>query len=66
MAERTRKSAIINIGSEAGDYYHKYFSIYCGTKAYVNHFTRCLQYEFGGDKFDILLFEPGPTNTPLL
>lgn len=42
MKDRSNKSAIIQVGSETGDYYHKFFSLYCGTKAYDNHLTKCL------------------------
>lgn len=60
------RSLIINVGSESGEYPHRGFSVYASTKAYTDHLSKCLNYQFAGSNVDVVLFEPGPTDTPLL
>lgn len=41
--DREKRSLVINVGSEAGDYVHKDFATYAATKSYDNYLTRSLQ-----------------------
>jgi len=65
MKNRQKRAAIITVGSESGEYPHGGFPLYAATKAFDNHFIKSLQYA-KTDNIDMILFEPGPTNTPML
>ena len=57
LLQREKKSAIINIASFAGVRPTPYVSLYSGTKAFVDFFSRSLAIEYE-DKIDILSLTP--------
>jgi len=62
MLQREKKSCIINVGSELGDFPSGYMSLFSATKAFNNTLSRALQQEFG-DRIDIVTALPGPLDT---
>jgi short-subunit dehydrogenase len=63
--DKRYKSALINVGSEAGDIPSAFFSLYAGTKAFSNLFTESLNAEYG-DRLDVVLFKPSTMYTPMV
>jgi hypothetical protein len=62
MLQREKKSCIINVGSELGDFPAGYMSLFSATKAFNNTLSRSLQQEFG-DRIDVVTALPGPLDT---
>lgn len=54
---------IINIGSIAGNYSYFGGNVYCGTKAFVNHFSQCMRTDLRGSKVKVTSIEPGAAKT---
>ena len=59
--KRTKKSAIINIGSMFGEIPIPFNSTYSGSKAFLNYLSKGLAYETN-DNVDVLLVTPGLVN----
>jgi 17beta-estradiol 17-dehydrogenase / very-long-chain 3-oxoacyl-CoA reductase len=71
FTKRAKKSAIVNVGSECGDWPSAFFSTYSATKAHNNLFSEGLYYECESDpalkgKIDVMSCRPGPTLTPMV
>lgn len=62
MLQREKRSCIINVGSELGDFPAGYMSLFSATKAFNNTLSRALQQEFG-DRIDVVTALPGPLDT---
>lgn len=62
--KRSKRSAIINVGSEAGEVPYPYLQAYAATKSYDNHFTLSFREEVK-DKIDVVAHMPGPSTTPM-
>lgn len=58
MAER-KKGHIINVGSIAGNYAYPGGNTYCGSKAFVNHFSMALRADLKGKNVRVTSLEPG-------
>jgi hypothetical protein len=56
MLKRNQKSAIINLSSQAAEMTIKRQALFCGTKRYIDYFSRSLAEEFR-NKIDILSFK---------
>lgn len=54
---------IINLGSIAGNYHYPGGNTYCGTKAFVNHFSKTLRADLGGTNVRVTSVEPGAIET---
>ena len=54
---------IINIGSIAGNYAYPGGHVYCGSKAFVNHFSLALRADLKGDNVRVTAVEPGAVET---
>jgi len=63
MLFRQKRSAVINIGSFAGESLIPKTAVNCGTKRYVHYFTKCLASEYFDKKIDFLAVVPGFTET---
>lgn len=57
MLKRDKLSGIIFTASIAADFITPCIATYSGTKAFVDHFAKCLAYE-NPDKIDVLSFKP--------
>lgn len=69
MATRSKRSAIINVSSVAGLTTMRYLSTYCGTKGYVDQFTRTIEYELRNNsnyKIDFLALRPCYVSTKIV
>jgi len=64
MLQRTARSAVINIGSFAGDACIPTTAVNCGTKRYVHRLTLCLAREYEDKRIDFLCVIPGMIETP--
>jgi len=64
FTKRGQRSAIINVGSEAGEVPYPYLQAYAATKAYDNMLTLSLREEIK-DKVDVVAHLPGPSTTPM-
>lgn len=62
MVER-KKGHIVNLGSVAGSYAYPGGNVYCGTKAFVEQFTRCLRCDVHGSGVRVTSIEPGLLET---
>ncbi len=62
MIERKR-GYIINIGSVAGTYAYPGGNVYCGTKSFVNHFSKVLRADLKGKNVRVTSVEPGAVET---
>lgn len=62
MIDRKR-GQIINLGSIAGNYNYPGGHVYCGTKAFVNHFSKTLRADVKGKNIRITSLEPGAVET---
>jgi 17beta-estradiol 17-dehydrogenase / very-long-chain 3-oxoacyl-CoA reductase len=60
--ERQKRCAIINLSSLSVFFTLKGLSVYAGTKAFNNHFSRCLAQDYKG-RIDILSCLPGIVST---
>lgn len=58
-----RRGHIINIGSIAGTYPYGGGNVYCGTKAFVNHFSLALRADLKGKNVRVTSVEPGAVET---
>lgn len=58
MAER-RRGHVINLGSIAGNYAYPGGNAYCGSKAFVNHFSLSLRADLKGKNVRVTSLEPG-------
>jgi len=54
---------IINLGSIAGNYNYPGGHVYCGTKAFVNHFSKTLRADVKGKNIRVTSIEPGAVET---
>lgn len=54
--ERKKKCAIINLSSQSVSFTLKGLSVYTATKAYNDHFSRCLSQDFEGKNSHIQEF----------
>ncbi|KAL4432283.1 hypothetical protein ABPG74_020251 [Tetrahymena malaccensis] len=66
LSKRNKKSLVINVASEAGEFVHKEFPVYSASKSYDIQLSKCLQQFYKGSNIDVSLFLPGPTYTPLV
>lgn len=62
MIERKR-GHIINIGSIAGNYAYPGGNAYCGSKAFVNHFSLNMRADLKGKNIRVTSIEPGAVET---
>lgn len=62
MVER-QKGHIINVGSIAGNFAYPGGNSYCGTKAFVNHFSSSLRGDLKGKNVRVSCIEPGAVET---
>ena len=62
MVERKR-GHIINIGSVAGTYPYPGGNTYCGSKAFVNHFSKTLRADLKGKNVRVSSLEPGSVDS---
>ena len=58
-----RKSAIIALGSVAGNYVYPGGNVYAGSKAFANHFTLALRADLHGTGVRVTSIEPGMVET---
>ena len=65
MLKREKRSGIIFNGSIAAAFVSPSMSIYSGSKAFVDHFTKCLAYE-NPNKIDVLSYKPNMVETNLV
>jgi len=57
---------IINLGSIAGNYSYTGGNIYCGSKAFVNHFSKTLRADVKGKNVRVTSIEPGAVETEFM
>jgi 3-hydroxy acid dehydrogenase/malonic semialdehyde reductase len=57
---------IVNLGSIAGNYAYTGGNIYCGTKAFVNHFSKALRADVKGKNVRVTSIEPGAVETEFM
>lgn len=57
---------IVNIGSIAGNYAYTGGNIYCGSKAFVNHFSKTLRADVKGKNVRVTCIEPGAVETEFM
>lgn len=62
MIERGR-GQILNLGSIAGNYAYPGGNVYCGSKAFVNHFSKNLRADVKGKNIRVTSIEPGAVET---
>jgi 3-hydroxy acid dehydrogenase/malonic semialdehyde reductase len=62
MIER-KGGVIVNLGSIAGNYNYPGGHVYCGTKAFVNHFSKTLRADVKGKNIRVTSVEPGAVET---
>lgn len=62
---RRGKGLVINVSSLMGCIPSPYMSTYGPSKAFLESFTRQLQYEYSSHPMDIILLTPGPVKTHL-
>lgn len=62
MVERNR-GHVFNLGSVAGSYPYPGGNVYCGTKAFVNHFSLAVRSDLLGTMVRMTSVEPGMTDT---
>ncbi len=62
MVDR-KKGQIINVGSIAGNYAYPGGNTYCGSKAFVNHFSMNLRADLKGKNVRVSCIEPGAIET---
>ena len=55
---------IMNVGSALAHVPTAYQANYAGTKAYLNHFTKALEFEMRPTGVDVMVVNPGATKTP--
>ena len=58
-----KKGHIINVGSTAGTFSYTGGNTYCGTKAFVNHFSGTLRADLKGKNVRVSCIEPGNIET---
>lgn len=58
-----RKGHIINVGSIAGNFAYPGGNTYCGSKAFVNHFSGTLRADLKGKNVRVSCIEPGAIET---
>ena len=63
LAERGA-GGIMNVGSALAHVPTAYQANYAGTKAYLNHFTKALEFEMRPTGVDVMVVNPGATKTP--
>jgi short-subunit dehydrogenase len=61
MLDREYKSAILNVGSFAGVLPTQYFSVYSGTKAYINFLSQAVAAEH--PRIDIMVLNPNEVSS---
>ena len=54
LIDRGAAGAIVNLSSEAGKCAFPGHSVYCTSKAAIDHLTRCMAYELGPHKVGFL------------
>jgi 3-hydroxy acid dehydrogenase/malonic semialdehyde reductase len=54
---------VINLGSIAGNYNYPGGNVYCGSKAFVNHFSKTLRADVKGKNIRVTSVEPGAIET---
>lgn len=59
-------ACIINVASIAAFAPNPRMAVYCATKSYVLHFTKCIREELKSRKIDVLAVCPGPMATEFL
>lgn len=57
---------IVNLGSIAGSYSYTGGNIYCGSKAFVNHFSKTLRADVKGKNVRVTCVEPGAVETEFM
>lgn len=62
---QSKRSAILNIGSLTSSSPMAKLSTYAGTKAFIQHWNRCLAAEMSPFNIDVLCVKPGLTATPM-
>jgi 17beta-estradiol 17-dehydrogenase / very-long-chain 3-oxoacyl-CoA reductase len=62
---QSKRSAILNIGSLTSSSPMAKLSTYAGTKAFIQHWNRCLAAEMSPFNIDALCVRPGLTATPM-
>ena len=60
---QSERSAIVNLGSLTSSSPMAMLSTYAGTKAFINHWSRCLAAEMSPYNIDVLCVRPGLTAT---
>ncbi len=60
---KNKNGHIINIGSIAGNYAYPGGHVYCGSKAFVNHFSLALRADLKGKNVRVTAVEPGAVET---
>lgn len=55
---RRKKGAIVNISSGSANQATPMLTTYASTKAFVNHFSKCIAYEYEQDGIDVLCVTP--------
>ncbi len=58
-----KRGHVINLGSIAGNYAYPGGNTYCGTKAFVNHFSKSLRADLKGKNVRVTSIEPGAIET---
>lgn len=62
---QSKRSAILNMGSLTSSSPMAQLSTYAGTKAFIQHWSRCLAAEMSPFNIDVLCVKPGLTATPM-
>ena len=55
--KRTKRSAIVNVGSQTGECLAPFQSVYAGTKSFLNYLSKGVAYEVG-EKVGMVLVTP--------
>jgi 3-hydroxy acid dehydrogenase / malonic semialdehyde reductase len=58
-----KRGHVFNMGSIAGSYPYPGGNVYCGTKAFVNHFSLAIRADLLGSNVRVTSVEPGMTET---
>lgn len=59
IMQARKRGHIINLGSVAGTYPYPGGHVYCGAKAFINHFSKALRADVKGQNIRVTSIEPG-------